>query len=282
MTRPKKILLAALAWVCLQSLVYAQGPSFQPYGAWRGRIRYVEGPHRTKQRIHWGSGITPTGGQVLMHGLTVAGDVFTNPDFLSKLAPRSPSDQTSIDNEWNAIRATDDNLLKELNELRSTAKLKPVEFPSDAVAQSITQSPAATPSADDGFTNATNAFDAAYGKVKDETAKLKVAVADYKRKVVADAPFLAKIKSAAEVSNSPLQIPSESGTVPHADSLAEWTNLQAAIAAFKTAVNRANQVYESNKSLLESRRDANGKATVIGAQKKALDAATAVLEKLSN
>ncbi len=64
----------------------AQAPTYAPYGAWRGRIRYVEGPWRTRSTIHWGNGITPVGGQVLIQGLTSAENVLTNPDFLSKLS----------------------------------------------------------------------------------------------------------------------------------------------------------------------------------------------------
>ncbi|MCL4204521.1 MAG: hypothetical protein KJ000_18705 [Pirellulaceae bacterium] len=65
---------------------FAQAPTYAPYGAWRGRIRYVEGPWRTRSTIHWGNGITPVGAQVLIQGLTSAENVLTNPDFLSKLS----------------------------------------------------------------------------------------------------------------------------------------------------------------------------------------------------
>jgi hypothetical protein len=75
---------ALLLMVC--EPVFAQAPTYAPYGAWRGRIRYVEGPWRTRSTIHWGNGITPTGGQVLIQGLTSAENVLTNPDFLGKLS----------------------------------------------------------------------------------------------------------------------------------------------------------------------------------------------------
>ncbi len=72
------VLFAVLA---LCETASAQPPVYQPYGAWRGRIRYVEGPWRTRTTIHWGNGVTPTGGQVLIHGLTAAENVLTNEGF---------------------------------------------------------------------------------------------------------------------------------------------------------------------------------------------------------
>jgi len=72
--------------------------AFVPYGAWRGNIRYVRGPFRTKETMRWGNGITPTGGMVLMHGLTVAGEVFAGAGALSKdadvFAKETPSPAT--------------------------------------------------------------------------------------------------------------------------------------------------------------------------------------------
>jgi hypothetical protein len=78
-------LVTAAVFLMVCEPVFAQAPTYAPYGAWRGRIRYVEGPWRTRSTIHWGNGITPTGGQVLIQGLTSAENVFTNPDFLGKL-----------------------------------------------------------------------------------------------------------------------------------------------------------------------------------------------------
>jgi hypothetical protein len=78
---------ACVLLLCLDAIAAAQ--SIVPSNAWRGRVRRVEGPFRTVERAHWGSGITPVGGQVLIQGLNVAGSVLTNPDFLSNvLRPR--------------------------------------------------------------------------------------------------------------------------------------------------------------------------------------------------
>ncbi len=84
MRKPIQVVLAIAVLAC-SAAASAQVPTFAPYGAWRGRIRYVEGPWRTRSTIHWGNGVTPTGGQVIMHGLTAAENVLTNPDFLSKV-----------------------------------------------------------------------------------------------------------------------------------------------------------------------------------------------------
>ena len=94
----RKPICVILAVICIAngSTVSAQAPTFAPYGAWRGRIRYVEGPWRTRSTIRWGNGITPTGGQVVMHGLTSAENILTDPEVLKKLMSGGQRDAESI------------------------------------------------------------------------------------------------------------------------------------------------------------------------------------------
>ncbi len=100
-----------------------EAPRYEPYGAWRGRIRYVEGPRRTRTHIRWGNGITPVGGQVLMHFATVAGNVATNENFLNTVAPglRNAEVDADLVAAVNGLGTTNDELLKSLNELRQRA-----------------------------------------------------------------------------------------------------------------------------------------------------------------
>jgi hypothetical protein len=110
-------------------------PLYAPYGAWRGRIRYVEGPHRVRTHIRWGGGLTPTGGQVLMHVATVAGNVATNENFLNAvtggdgrgatLDPEIASLNTSIEQGNRELR-------EELNPLLKQLGLKEIPEPSYA------------------------------------------------------------------------------------------------------------------------------------------------------
>ena len=101
-----------LAFLTADVLVQAQVPTYQPYGAWRGRIHYVKGPFRTRSTIRWGNGITPVGGQVLMHGLTTAGNIFTNPDFLNALNNDGSQRET---NKANLILRSDIEELQKQN-----------------------------------------------------------------------------------------------------------------------------------------------------------------------
>lgn len=110
-----KLLWAAAVIAALASAAAAQPPIYEPYGAWRGRIRYVEGPRRVRTRIHWGSGITPVGGQVLMHLATVAGDVATDPNFLSAVAGRDSELDPALVQAIDAVDLRNDSLRSELN-----------------------------------------------------------------------------------------------------------------------------------------------------------------------
>jgi DNA repair exonuclease SbcCD ATPase subunit len=78
----KPYMLTMLAFVVAgASYVAAPAAADEPffyypaYGSLRGRIRYVDGIFRDKQRIRWGGGITPQGAALLMHVADVAGDV---------------------------------------------------------------------------------------------------------------------------------------------------------------------------------------------------------------
>ncbi len=104
--------------------------AFVPYGAWRGNIRYVRGPFRTKETMRWGNGITPTGGMVLMHGLTVAGNVFAGAGAFSKdadaFAKETPSPATvdsqqftdAVDKSKLTLEALSNDLANQVNSLQ--------------------------------------------------------------------------------------------------------------------------------------------------------------------
>lgn len=113
----------ALPIAALPVTAQAEAPRYEPYGAWRGRIRYVEGPRRTRTHIRWGNGITPVGGQVLMHFATVAGNVATNENFLNAVAPglRNAEVDADLVAAVNGLGTKNDELLKSLNELRQRA-----------------------------------------------------------------------------------------------------------------------------------------------------------------
>jgi hypothetical protein len=118
--RNLKTIVTVVLLIAASDSVYAQPPTYAPYGAWRGRIRYVEGPWRTKSTVRWGNGITPVGGQVLIQGLTSAEAVFTNPSFLGTIAglrdaqPDRQAESRSEDIEANvaAIRASNVEIAK--------------------------------------------------------------------------------------------------------------------------------------------------------------------------
>jgi hypothetical protein len=113
----------------------ADPPMYEPYGAWRGRIRYVEGPRRTKTHIRWGNGITPVGGQVLMHLATVAGNVATDENFLNAVAPgiKSAELDAELVSTVSGLDAKNKQLLDRLNLLRKqpNINLPALAFPVD-------------------------------------------------------------------------------------------------------------------------------------------------------
>jgi hypothetical protein len=131
--------LLQLALVALPAECFAQPPMYEPYGAWRGRIRYHEGPFGgVRTRIHWGGGITPVGGQVLMHLGTVAGNVFTNPNTLGALAGAAGGARNAeVDPELiaaiGALGPQNARMLDDLNAVRKSVGLASVAFPTPAV-----------------------------------------------------------------------------------------------------------------------------------------------------
>jgi hypothetical protein len=133
------ILLAALCMTW--DAVADAAPLYEPYGSWRGRIRYVQGPFRTRTRIRWGNGITPIGGQVLGQGIAMFGQVMTNPNFLNFLSGVIPSTKGSeeeaegkgevvsqlsgeIDDRISKIITKNDALLSDLNAARELFNTK--------------------------------------------------------------------------------------------------------------------------------------------------------------
>lgn len=113
------LLLLVIVGVAACEVASAQVPTYAPYGAWRGRIRYVRGPFRTRSTIHWGNGVTPTGGQVLMFGMSTAENVLTNPDFLNATLGRrdAEADEThkNISETVDRIRAINADLRTSLS-----------------------------------------------------------------------------------------------------------------------------------------------------------------------
>jgi hypothetical protein len=136
----RAVVVMFLALFALPAECFAQPPLYEPYGAWRGRIRYHEGPFGgVRTRIRWGGGITPVGGQVLMHLGTVAGNVFTNPNTLGALAgaagaPRNAEVDPELIAAIGALGPKNAKILEELNAVRTSIGLAPVAFPTPAVA----------------------------------------------------------------------------------------------------------------------------------------------------
>jgi hypothetical protein len=110
-------------------LANATPPSFAPYGASRGRIRYVEGPWRTRSTIHWGNGITPTGGQVLISGMQVAGEVLTSESFWSGAIGRDSEKEAAsaeaLRKNIDAIATANSTMRNELNKTLEELGLEP-------------------------------------------------------------------------------------------------------------------------------------------------------------
>jgi len=70
-------LLALVAVIGADAVALAEQPSFYypAYGSSRGRIRYVDGVFRNKQRIHWGNGVTDNGVLVMRDIATAATEI---------------------------------------------------------------------------------------------------------------------------------------------------------------------------------------------------------------
>jgi hypothetical protein len=114
---------------------FADPPLYAPYGAWRGRIRYAEGPFGgVRTRVHWGNGITPVGGQVLGQLITVGGAFLTSPNFGAIIGAGTgegsnteaaeqekaaqEAESAEIDNLIVKANNTNQELLTSINELR--------------------------------------------------------------------------------------------------------------------------------------------------------------------
>lgn len=125
-------LLTAMLFLLTTSIASAQPPLYEPYGAWRGKIRYVEGPHRVRTHIRWGGGITPTGGQVLMHLGTVAGNVLTNEIFLNSAmgGMRDAEIDPLLQQQVAQVASKNQALLTDLNAIRADLSLAPISFAS--------------------------------------------------------------------------------------------------------------------------------------------------------
>jgi hypothetical protein len=91
-------------------------------------MRYVEGPHKVKERIRWGNGVTPVGGQVLMQGIAVVGEVYGGSAPASaSLAPRSASEHGSALDFWKQQSAAHQQLTTQLNGIRSRNSLPSID-----------------------------------------------------------------------------------------------------------------------------------------------------------
>ncbi len=118
-------LVGLVAWSALAPLAaMAEAPRYEPYGAWRGRIRYVEGPRRVRTHIRWSNGITPVGGQVLMHLATVAGNVATNENFLNAVNPIRREADPQLVSAVNQLGEKNKDLVKALNAVRTRPDIK--------------------------------------------------------------------------------------------------------------------------------------------------------------
>jgi hypothetical protein len=124
------ITLVALQCGFVTSVTLAEPPIYEPYGAWRGRIKYVEGPRRTRTHIRWGNGITPVGGQVLMHLATVAGEVATNENVLNAVTGREAEINADIVRDVAKANEMNKGMLDKLNAIRTRTDigLPAIEF----------------------------------------------------------------------------------------------------------------------------------------------------------
>ena len=102
-------------------------PTYQPYGAWRGHIRYVEGPHRTKEKIRWGGGLTPTGGAVLVQGFQSAQAVLTDPNVAGALLRQSDAEHRgAFEAKLSELRSTNEQMRTDLPMVLGKLGLEPI------------------------------------------------------------------------------------------------------------------------------------------------------------
>lgn len=238
-----------LASGCMDAV--ADVPEFQPYGAVRGRIRYVEGPFRTKTRIHWGNGLTEVGGQVLMHGLTVAGNVFTNPNTLGALVGRSEDEQRGIEDEWQFIRDQDAKLKRQLAALRTSVGLG---------AQTVNPVPSITPDPFPAGTASANseALFTELNKLRVLADNVKAAATAYFDKVNNEDPTRLKFVTAVLGTSA-----APTGTAAHAQLATEWSNFQSAFKALEDGLRAAQPLVTEWKARIaedDRQRPANGRS----------------------
>lgn len=120
-------LAAALAVLAADTAVLAEQPFFYypAYGSSRGKIRYVDGVFRNKQRIRWGNGVTDNGVQVMQDFFAAAGQIL--PVVLQREA-QAPGEQEDIvpREVFEDARRTDEDLQSKaaaiLNENRQLAQ----------------------------------------------------------------------------------------------------------------------------------------------------------------
>jgi hypothetical protein len=152
------LVLAAFSLI-IGTSARAEGPSFAPYGAWRGKVRYVAGPHRVKERVRWGNGVTPVGGQVLIQGFASAADVFSGRQAFDDASARDSSTHSSILGAYGRLLNAQQQTLDKLNKTRDKLELQPLEFLPEAVnATPIAQNTEASVDFGDAFIGSKDSF----------------------------------------------------------------------------------------------------------------------------
>ena len=124
--------LLLLIATCPAAFLHADGPSFAPYGALRGRVKYVEGEHRTRERVRWGNGLTPTGGQVLIHGFSAASNIFGDRGDSGSLDSRGAINHAGRIEAYRRLGAENKSILTKLNATRLKLGLDELSFSDDS------------------------------------------------------------------------------------------------------------------------------------------------------
>lgn len=167
MLRASTVVNCLLICGVLSSMAAAQGPPiYQPYGAWRGKIRYVDHQNGIRTRIKWGNGITPTGGQVLGQLITVAGQVASDVAGSGTTKGAEPNPEIASLNQQ--LATNNQALLAQLNEVRKILDVPPVAF----------QEPPPVPPVDPEIDAPTtkDEVEAANAALQDSRAKLELQV----------------------------------------------------------------------------------------------------------
>lgn len=193
-----------------------------------------------------------------MHGLSVAGDVFTNPDFLSKLAPRSPDEQTRIGDEWNAIKKKDQEMLDELNKLRRSiqpgrADLTFADELSSNVGSSSNDSAGGGEPDQKAYENITNELSKSVDSLKAARKKLQTSIDNYAAKVKEDSFFGQLVKKAAsiptaDVRQAEIKVPSTWGTQEPSTDSPESQEFTKALKEFDSAIQQCEALFTKHSS----------------------------------